>query len=231
MVKNKLLSIIQILAHPLFIGFIVAYVVLEESHYPYFPDNNIVRNYYWYIRENSNESMKDDLSYSYCINEGYIEKPIMGYINDRYYVFSEKILRDYQGNDSIFLNRRDVFSYTCGIEPRIYFSSFNLRRKYFKKSFRNYCPYHVIQYLDSLYNMKLYKFRKSPESFLFMLENERSYDPILAGKFSDHPLISHTKEYYPTVVAVFKKNEVKMMYNTENPIDSIKIIEKYYPCF
>lgn len=230
MVKNKLISFIQILAHPLFIGFIVAYVVLEESHYSFFPDN-IVRDYYWYIRENRNESMKDDLSYSYCFNEGYIEKPIIGYINDRYYIFSEKILGDYQGNDSIFLNRRDVFSYTCGIEPRIYFSSFNLYRKYTNNTFRNHCPYYAIQFVDSLYNMKFYKFRRLPESFLFMLENERSYAPILAGKFSDHPLISHTKEYYPTVAAVFKKKEVKKMYNKEYPIDSIKIIEEYYPWF
>ena len=72
MVKNKLISFIQILAHPLFIGFIVAYVVLEESPYSFFPDN-IVRDYYRYIKWNRVEIMKDDFSYSYCFNEGYIE--------------------------------------------------------------------------------------------------------------------------------------------------------------
>lgn len=230
MVKNKLISFIQLLAHPLFIGFIVACVVLEESHYSFFPDN-IVRDYYRYIKWNRVEIMKDDFSYSYCVGERSIENPILWYTNGRYYIFSENILAYYNGDDTAFLSRRDVFLYSSGIEPRIYFSKFKLYRRYYNQTFRNDISYPVVELIDSSHNMRLYKFRKPPEAFLLMFENTRSYDPKLAARFSNHPLISHSKEYYPSLLAIYKTTDVERMYNEAAECIENPQIDQDYPWF
>ena len=75
--------------------------------------------------------------------------------------------------------------------------------------------------------MKLYKFREQPESFLMMLENNRSYDAKLGARFSDHPLIFHTKEYYPSLLAIYKTIDVLRMYDIEQNLDDAQIRQDY----
>ena len=214
------------MTNPLFIGFILASVVLKVSPYSFFPDN-IVLDYYRYTKRNRVEITKDDFSYSYCIGERTIENPILWHTNGRYYIFSENVLEHYKGDDTLFLNRRDVFLYSSGIEPRIYFSTFKLYRKYYYQTFRNAISYPVIELVDNPQNMKLYKFREQPESFLMMLENNRSYDAKLGARFSDHPLIFHTKEYYPSLLAIYKTIDVLRMYDIEQNLDDAQIRQDY----
>ena len=79
--------------------------------------------------------------------------------------------------------------------------------------------------------MRLYKFRKQPEEFLLMLENNRTYDAKLGARFSDHPLILHTKEYYPSLLAIYNTLDVDKMYNEAAECIENPQIDQDYPWF
>ncbi len=212
---SKVRKIIQCVT-PLILELIITFIILNGILYS---NIHIVPNtFYHYIanRIYYKQKSRQEPLHSYCVSEITINKPIIGHINGSYYIFSEDILDDYTGNDTIFTNRKDVFEYSWN-RPSGYFKNYKLFRKSFNIIYDG-SQYAAIELTCEMYHMKVYEFRVRPKSFLLLIKN-REFASQESSE--DDILIAFTKEFYPTVIGTYSRKD---LYKLRGISDSLRTI-------
>lgn len=217
--RQKVMPYMKPLIFPILIAFFGAQIVLGSSIYIV---PNTLYNYFTELIFNKKMLLKGEPLHSFCVGEITIDNPIIGYINEGYHIFSKDVLNFYNGDDSTFTNRKDVFEYSWH-RPYWYFKSHKLFRKSFNIVY-NHNQYAAINLIDSIYNMKVYEFRVPPESFLLLIKNR---EVVAKKSCEDNIFVDYTKEYYPAVIGTYTKKNLNKIYRMEDSLRTIIKNEDY----
>lgn len=138
----------------------------------------------------------------YYVDKIQIENPIVGYLQGGYYVFTDDVLKEYTGNDSLFLARRDVLE----------FYDFTVGQKFYQK-----LSYDLGDFVGSYYNVfpkdtvsgiPIFNFYFEPTDFILILHNKVTWICV------DEPDVyegEYSKDYIPSVFPRFTKKQNREM--------------------
>lgn len=134
----------------------------------------------------------------YVVSLIHIKNPRVIKISDIYYVMPDSTVKAYNGSESTFIKRKDVFKVRNGPFDRSYYANYRLF------SILNYSMDILLEKEKEKDNIAVYKFKEKPKSFILALERHETiiwYDDVGIAEYS--------KEYYPTVAPVFSMKITK----------------------
>ena len=192
--KNKILYIIISLLCISSCGDINYYSYIRGAIYTY---------YYMY------QDGPPDQVYVSFIN---IHSPVIGKIGYDYYIFPDSTIKEYRGIDSLFICRQDVLQYEYSYGGFQYDCNYKLYNMSYNSILYDYLE-GVIQVVDTVYNMPIYKFTIEPEKFILSLQRQG----IDTCDMDDVFIYAFPKKYIPTVCVCFSKEKTAIL-EDYNPI-------------
>lgn len=192
--KNKILYIIISLLCISSCGDINYYSYIRGAIYTY---------YYMY------QDGPPDQVYVSFIN---IHSPVIGKIGYDYYIFPDSTIKEYRGIDSLFICRQDVLQYEYSYGGFQYDCNYKLYNMSYNSILYDYLE-GVIQVVDTVYNMPIYKFTIEPEKFILSLQRQG----IDTCDMDDVFIYAFPKNYIPTVCVCFSKEKTAIL-EDYNPI-------------
>lgn len=138
----------------------------------------------------------------YYVDKIQIENPIVGYLQGGYYVFTDNVLKEYTGNDSLFLARRDVLQF---------FDSAHTDGDYQKTIYdfgESLDGQDILCFRDTVSGIPIFNFYFEPTDFILILHNKVTWICVDEPDVYD---IEFPKDYIPSVFPRFTKKQNREM--------------------
>jgi hypothetical protein len=132
-----------------------------------------------------------------------IHSPVIGKIGYNYYIFPDSTIKEYRGIDSLFICRQDVLQYEYSYGGFWSDCNYKLYNNLYYNSILDDYFERVIQVVDTVYNMPIYKFTIEPEKFILSLQRQG----IDTCDMDDVFIYAFPKKYIPTVLVCFSREE------------------------